>query len=990
MSTAAVSSNRVGDRFYSDRAGSICYISLVIQISNAPASVDTAALRRELEACIEGEVRFDAVSRALYSTDASVYQIHPMGVVVPANRDDILRTLEICRRLNCPLTMRGGGTSQAGQAIGDGIQIDISKRYNRVLEVNAAERWVRVEPGIVLDELNAHLQPLGMRFAPDITTASRATIGGMMANNSSGARSVLYGKTIDHVLEQVVALSDGSIVHFREIPRSDVPTGDTLEASCYQTVLRLARQNAEEIDRRYPKIMRRVGGYNLDNFTTPDAPVNLARIMVGSEGTLGIVLEAKLRLVPLPKAKAVMVVMFADLLESLAAAPVILRHNPSAVEVMDKSILDHTRQNANLDLIRNKYIEGDPAATLCVEFYADRKEDLPPRLQALEEDLRARRLGYAYRAETDLAGQARVWSLREASLGLSMAMKEDAKSIAFVEDTAVAPERLRDYIERFLAIIHSYGTTAGIYAHASVGCLHVRPVINMKTEEGVRKFEAIAHDVADLVLEFGGALSAEHGDGLVRSPFMRQMFGPALYEAFREIKRTFDPNGIFNPGKIVDAPPLTSNLRFGAGYQTSNPPTWFDFDEYGGMGGAVEMCSGVGACRKKLAGTMCPSYMATLDEAHSTRGRANVLRLAMSGRMADAGLDDEGVREVLDLCLECRACKSECPVGVDVARLKSEFLAGYWDRHGTPLRVRALGQIDRLSRWVGPLAPLANWFNAIAPGRWFNQRFLGIDRRRALPAWKRETFEQWSRGNPGPRASNAQTVTLFNDTFTNHYDPEIGAAALQILWKGGYAPTVVRPGCCGRPLISQGLLPQARTYAERVVTGLLPIAERGEKILFCEPSCLSAVKEDAPSLLRGDLQRKARTVADACILFEQFAATLDLPLKPATGRVLLHGHCHQKAMGMLPATVALLSRIPNASVVELDAGCCGMAGSFGYSQKHFDVSQAIAGRRLLPAVKAMATGDVLVAPGTSCRHQVADLSGTVAVHPAVLIRDLLM
>jgi Fe-S oxidoreductase len=365
--------------------------------------------------------------------------------------------------------------------------------------------------------------------------------------------------------------------------------------------------------------------------------------------------------------------------------------------------------------------------------------------------------------------------------------------------------------------------------------------------------------------------------------------------------------------------------------------------------------------------------MATLEEAHSTRGRANVLRLAMSGRMAEAGLGDEGVREVLDLCLECRACKSECPVGVDVARLKSEFLAGYWQRHGTPLRVRALGQIDRVSHWASPLAPLANWFNAAAPGRWFNERFLGIDRRRALPAWKRETFERWLRRNPGPRASNAQAVSLFNDTFTNYYDPEIGAAALQVLAKGGYAAAVVRPGCCGRPLISQGLLPQARIYAERVVLGLLPIAERGERILFCEPSCLSAVKEDAPSLLRGDLQRKAQTVADACILFEQFAATLDLPLRPAAGRVLLHGHCHQKA-----------------SIVELDAGCCGMAGSFGYLQKHYDVSKAIAGRRLLPAVNTMAQGDVLVAPGTSCRHQVADLSGTVALHPAVLVRNLLM
>ncbi len=710
-------------------------------------TINADAIRRELEAKIEGEVRFDEISRALYSTDASVYQIQPAGVVVPRDRQDILRTLDVCRRHRCPLTLRGGGTSQAGQAIGEGIQLDISKYYNRLLEINAAELWARVEPGIVLDELNAQLAPLGLRFAPDISTASRATVGGMMANNSSGARSVIYGKTIDHVLEQTVALSDGSIVEFREIPRHDVPTGGTLEAACYRTVLGLASVHAAEIDQRYPKILRRVGGYNLDEFTDPAKPVNLAKMMVGSEGTLGIILEAKLRLVRLPKAKAVMVIAFADLLESLAAAPVILRHNPSAIEVMDKSILDHTRQNAALEGIRNTFIEGDPAATLCVEFYADQKTDLPPRLKALEEDLRTRKLGYAYRSETDPANQARIWSLREASLGLSMAMKSDAKSISFVEDTAVAPEKLRDFIERFLQLIRRHGTTAGVYAHASVGCLHVRPVINLKTGQGIETFAVIAQEVADLVLEFGGALSGEHGDGLVRSPFLRQMFGPVLYEAFREIKRTFDPLSILNPGKIVDAPPITNNLRFGAGYQTPKPTTWFDYDAYGGMGGAVEMCSGVGACRKKLAGTMCPSYMATRDEAHTTRGRANVLRLAMAGRLNESGLGDEGTYEVLDLCLECRACKAECPVGVDMARFKSEFLADYWSRYGTPLRAQALGNVHRISVWGSRFAPWANWLNETSLVRWLNEQALGLDHRRTLPAYQRETFERTGWGH---------------------------------------------------------------------------------------------------------------------------------------------------------------------------------------------------------------------------------------------------
>jgi FAD/FMN-containing dehydrogenase/Fe-S oxidoreductase len=943
-------------------------------------------LEQELRRQIEGEVRFDSITRALYSTDASVYQIQPQGVVIPKTRRDILRTIEICRKHGCSITMRGGGTSQAGQAIGAGLQVDCSKYYNRVLEVNEAERWARVEPGIVLDELNAQLAPLGLRFAPDISTASRATIGGMIANNSAGARSVLYGKTIDHVREATVALSDASVAHFREIPREAIPAGDTLEAACYRTVVSLASEHATEIGRRYPKVLRRVAGYNLNEFTDPAKPVNLAKMIVGSEGTLGVVLEAKLGLVPLPKAKAVMVISFGGLLESLAATPVILRHAPSAVEVMDKAILDNTRQNAALDQIRSSFLDGDPAATLCVEFYADRKEDLPPRLEGLEQDLRAQRLGYHYHHETDPARQARIWSLREAALGLSMAMKQDAKSISFVEDTAVSPERLSPYIGRFLEILHAHQTTAGIYAHASVGCLHVRPVVNLKTEEGVRKFEAIATEVADLVLEFGGSISGEHGDGLVRGPFLERMFGPVLYEAFREIKRAFDPAGLFNPGKIVNAPPLTSNFRFGPNYQTPRHDSWFDYSEYGGLGEAVEMCSGVGACRKKLAGTMCPSYMATRDEAHTTRGRANVLRQAMAGQLGETGLGDGGVHEVLDLCLECRACKTECPVGVDMARFKSEFLADYYRRHGVPLSARVLGNMQETSRWGSRFAPLSNWVARSFPARWANEKVLGLDRRRKPPRWKRETFEHWTARHP--RAAG-RPVSLFNDTFVNHYHPEVGVAAVEILERGGCGVNVVRPGCCGRPQISKGLLAPARDHATRLTEALFPIADRGEPILFLEPSCLSALKEDAPALLRGEAQQKARTVAQACLLFDEYAAQLDLPLREGPARILVHGHCHQKSMGLLPGTLALLSRVPSAAVVDLDAGCCGMAGSFGYGRKQYEVSRAIAERRLLPAAKGMKPGDVLVAPGTSCRHQVAELGGVEAVHPAILVRSLL-
>jgi FAD/FMN-containing dehydrogenase/Fe-S oxidoreductase len=944
--------------------------------------VDVPTLRRELEACIEGEVRFDAVTRALYSTDASVYQIEPLGAVVVRSREDLIRVVQLCAKFRCPLTLRGGGTSQAGQAIGPGLQADTSKYYNQILELNADELWVRVQPGIVLDELNAALRPHGLRFAPDVSTASRATIGGMIANNSSGARSVLYGKTIDHVLELEVVLSDGSIA---QLAAGLDPPENSFEAQCHRTVHRLASEHADEIDRRFPKVLRRVGGYNLDEFIPARVPFNLAKMIVGSEGTLAVILEATLNLVRLPKEKAVLVVQFRELPEALEATPLILQHKPSAVEVMDSFILDHTRLSPNLQRLRETFVEGDPGALLCIEFYADAKEDLPPRLAGLEQDLIQHNFGYRFFHATDAAQQARVWSLREAALGLSMTMKEDSKSLSFVEDTAVPPEKLRNFIDRFLELIRRHDTRAGVYAHASVGCLHVRPVVNMKTAEGVKKFAAIANDVSDLVLEFGGALSGEHGDGLVRSPFMRKMFGPVLYEAFRTIKSTFDPHGIFNPGKIVDSPALTDNLRFGAAYVSPNPPAFFDFSEFGGMGGAVEMCSGLGACRKKSEGVMCPSYMATKEEKDVTRGRANVLRLAMTGRLREAGLDDHGVYETLDLCLECRACKAECPVGVDMARFKSEFLAGYWQTYGTPLHAKVLGSVHNVARLGSKVAPLMNLVSASAPMRYLNEAAFGIDRRRRLPRLSRRTLAAHVRN----RSAQNATVLLFNDTFTNYYDPEIGVAAWEVLEAAGLKVALAPNQCCGRPMISKGLLREAANQARRNTEALYDAANTGKKLVFCEPSCLSAMREDAPSLLRGEEQRRATAVAEACMGFEEMAASLPLQWKAGPAKILLHGHCHQKAMGLLPLSATLLAKIPGATVIDADAGCCGMAGSFGYSKDHYDVSRAIGERKLFPQVRSADTSAIVVAAGTSCRHQIADFTGAKAIHPAVLLRSLI-
>lgn len=962
-----------------------------------------ADLQTELETRLEGDVRFDKVSRALYSTDASVYQIEPIGVVIVRSRDDILSAIECARQHGCSITARGGGTSQAGQAVGAGLQVDTSKYYNKVLEVNVEERWARVEPGIVLDELNAQLAPYRLRFAPDISTASRATVGGMISNNSSGARSVLYGKTIDHVLDVHVALADSSVVHFKPLNKDEldaVCNESSLEAKCYRTVRRIAAQHKKNIAERYPNILRRVGGYNLNYFVNQNEPFNLTKLVVGSEGTLGLILEARLNLVPLPKAKVVMTIEYDNLLDALGETPAILLHKPSAVEVMDRSILDHTTENPALNRMKQAVVHTNCGALLCVEMYGDHVDELISRLDSLETELRNRGTAAHTARAIEPSDQARIWKLRESALGLSMAMKGDAKSISFVEDTAVAPEKLRAFIEKFLSIIRHHGTKAGIYAHASVGCLHVRPVVNMKTSDGVRQFEAIANEVADLVLEFGGALSGEHGDGLVRGPFMERMFGAELYDAFRTIKQTFDPKGLLNPGKIVDSPPLTANLRYGSKYQTPDPPSVFDHTAHGGLGRAVEMCSGVGACRKTLSGTMCPSYMVTRDEAHSTRGRANTLRLAMTGALdfddpREAGLGDRTVYDVLDLCLECRACKTECPVGVDMARFKSEFLSNYWDRHGTPLRTRILGHIHDLSAAANRFS---NVINPLLDQTWFrtlNEYLLGIDHRRSLPKWAPLTLSDRWVDELQTADQTTPGVMLFRDTFTQYYDPEIGLAATDVLRSAGFTVHLGPNVCCGRPLISQGLLTEAREQAEETVRRLLPVAAAGQPIILLEPSCLSSLVDDIPSLLRGETQQQAQTVAQSCVLFEDFVeqslqnGQSSLTLTPGPLEIVLHGHCHQKSLGLVQSAKSLLDRIPDAHVTELDSGCCGMAGSFGYTKEHFDVSQQIGERRLLPAARALHENSVLVAAGTSCRHQVHDFTGIDAIHPAVLLRSLL-
>jgi FAD/FMN-containing dehydrogenase/Fe-S oxidoreductase len=959
-------------------------------------------LERALADAVEGEVRFDKASRAIYSTDASVYQILPAGVVIPRSADDVVAALRICRNHGVSITARGGGTSQSGQAVGAGVQIDFSKYMRRILDVDVGQAAVVVEPGIVLDELNAHLAPHGLELPLDLSTASRATIGGMIANNSSGTRSIVYGSTIDYVLGLKVALADGSIVATEPLGPGDVDrkcARDDLEGRCYRTVRRLASQHAGEIDRRFPRILRRVGGYNLDRFVPSNGAFDLSKLFVGSEGTLGLVLEARLRLVRPPKARVLMVAQFATLGEAMSETTAILEHEPSAIELMDRNLLEMTRGKAEFEPLR-AFIVGDPGAILIVEFMGDSPDALPARLDRLQRDLDARgRATHLHRA-LEKAAQARIWKLRQAGLGLSMAEIGDTKAISFVEDTAVAPTRLREYIDRFQAILDEHQTRAIFYAHASVGLLHIRPAVNLKTADGVGRFERIAEQISDLVLEYGGAFSAEHGDGLARSPFQRKMFGPVLYEAFREIKQAFDETGLLNPGKIVDAAPLTENLRYGLAYRTNDLETVFDFSDFGGISRAAEQCGGVGTCRQTLAGAMCPSYMATREEADTTRARANALRLAISGQLGPEGLADPALYPVLELCLECRACKTECPTGVDMARLKSEFLYHYQRVHGSTRRSRVLASAERAALWGSRLAPASNWAARNPLARWLNEVVLGIDRRRSLPRFSRRTFLDWWRqhgaATPGPAAGAAPSVAVFADTFTNYYEPEHGIAAVRLATTLGRRVVVPPRVCCGRPLISKGFLDRARRQAEATANALYSLADAGVPIVFVEPGCYSAVRDDHPLLLRGELKRKALVVSGACLTFEEWAASAldpssDLPAAIVEGgprRILLHGHCHQKALVGLGPAMTLLSRIPGCDVVDTQSGCCGMAGSFGYEREHYGLSQAVGERKLFPAIRAQEADTVVVAPGFSCRHQIRHFTGVEPVSAAQIIQPL--
>jgi len=979
-----------------------------------------------LQRTVGGEVHADPVTLALYSTDASPYQIEPLAVVVPRSDDDVRAVLRVANEFGVPVLPRGGATSLAGQTVGRAIQLDFSKYLNRILEIDRHARSARVQPGLVLDHLNGALAPLGLRFAPDVSPADRATIGGMIGNNACGAYSLRYGKTADHVLELRVLLSDGTETLLRPLDAAELAARRAqrdLEGACYRVVGDLAARHAGEIERRFPKLLRRVGGYNLDAFVGGDR-FNLCDLVVGSEGTLALVLEAKLRLVPRPAATGVALLEFAQLHDALDAVVACLECRPAAVELIDRLLIDLTRRSLEykhyLDVLRT-----DAGALLMVEFWGDSQAEVRGDIERL---LAHPGLGSVRAATPAITPeeQAPVWLVRKAGLPLLQSMSPGLKPETVIEDAAVPPERLSDYVRRLEAILERHGKVASFYGHASVGLLHVRPLLDYHLPGDIATMRALSEETRDLVLEFGGAISGEHGDGLLRSEHNRIVFGSELYEAFRELKYTWDERGILNPGKIVDAPPLDRHLRYvpprGEPLQLT---AHYAFRDTGGMLGAAELCNGNGACRKTVGGTMCPSYMVTRDEEHSTRGRANALRLALGGALSEAELWSERMHAVLDLCVECKGCTAECPSRVNMTRLKSEWLAQYYARRGTPARALLFGNIRTIARIGSALAPLSNRLLRAPGAAFLSYKLLGISPQRRLPRFASPTFLQWlEKRNAKPQTQrrkderNAKTqrrkgqltinqaspasptspflnsqfsilnsVVLFPDTFTNYNEPHIGIAATQLLERLGYRVLVPqRSLCCGRPMLSKGLLRQAKRLARAQLDWLAPYAGHGVPIVGLEPSCVLSFRDEYPDLL--DDPRATALAGRALLLDEFLAAELERgAFDPALlgsrdGRpALLHGHCHQKALSSSAHSLRLLSAAGYAAR-EVDSGCCGMAGSFGYEAEHADISLKMAERALLPAVRAQPSDGVIVASGTSCRAQIAQATGRRVLHIA--------
>jgi FAD/FMN-containing dehydrogenase/Fe-S oxidoreductase len=958
---------------------------------HAKASAVAVRLRKE----VQGEVLFDAFSRGRYSTDASIYQIIPIGVVVPRTEEDAVCAMQIAAEAGVPILPRGGGTSQCGQTVGEALIIDHSKYLNGVIEFDAKARTVCVQAGIVLDHLNSHLKAQHLFFPVDPSTADRATLGGMAGNNSCGTRSLRYGNMVHNVRAIDAVLASGESMRFGAVPANlDTFAAPARYLELVRTVRALHEREASEIDARYPKLLRRVAGYNID--TVLPHGHNMAQLLVGSEGTLAMFRRLHLDLQPTVAHRVLGICHFPRFRDAMQATRPIVDLEPAAVELIDRTMIELARDIAAFRPIVERCIKGEPDAILLVEFDGSERTELVAHVHRLSELMAELGFPGSVVEVTDEAERQSIWEVRKAGLNVMMSMKGDGKPVSFIEDCAVRLEDLADYTDRLTQVFEKYGTRGTWYAHASVGCLHVRPVLNLKTEEGVRKMRAIAEEACALVREYKGAYSGEHGDGLVRSEWIEPMLGARIVRAFEEIKDAFDPKGLLNPGKIVRAPRFDDRrlFRFQPSYKTVDFDTVLDWSQDGGLAGAVEMCNNNGACRKSDPGVMCPSFRVTGDEQHLTRGRANTLRLALSGQLGADAFTSDAMFEAMDLCIGCKGCKRECPTGVDMAKMKIEFLAHYRQRHALPIGERLIAYLPRYAPIAHRLGPLLNLRDRVRGAARLTERWLGLSAKRRLPQWRRDAFPAKAHADGGGTAGE---VVLFIDTFNRYFEPQNAVAALRVLRAASYrvnlpAPRRGRPLCCGRTFLASGLVNEAKAEARRLLEVLQPYAARGVAVVGLEPSCLLTLRDEFQALLPGEA---TKALAQTAYLFEEFliheahAGRLKLPLKRIASKVLLHGHCHQKAFGAMPVVGQALRMVPDLDVETIASGCCGMAGAFGYQAKHYDLSMKMAELDLLPRLRSAPRDTIVVADGTSCRQQIRDGSGREAIHVARLLETAL-
>ena len=962
-------------------------------------------LKKILEKEIRGDVLFDHFSRGRYATDASVYQMMPQGVVVARDHNDVQISLQAAQECDVSIVARGGGTSQCGQTVNSGLVVDYSKHLNKVVSLDIENRRCVVEPGIVLDELNRYLKPHGLWFPVDVSTASRATIGGMTANNSCGQRSVYYGTMRDNVYSVDALMADGEVCHFGE--RLNAMSG--AKRRLVDSLLSLGEREAGEIAARFPKVQRRVGGYNLDALVASDNPVNLSHLLVGSEGTLALTQNVELKLSALPANKVLGICHFPTFYQAMDSAQHLIGLEPRAIELVDATMIALAR---DIDLYKpaiKQFVRGEPAALLLVEFAFDDQAENIRSLKLLAE--RMSDLGFNWNSTgagcggvveaVDAASQSAIAEVRTAGLNIMMSMKSEGKPVSFVEDCAVELQDLAEYTRELTEVFHKYGTEGTWYAHASVGCLHVRPVLNLKLDKDAATMRAIADEAFDLVLKYKGSHSGEHGDGISRSEFHEKMFGTRMIENFKEVKQLFDPAGVLNPGKITDAPAMNdqSLFRYNKEYVVKDLTSWLDWSAWpgagGGLQGAVEMCNNNGACRKLQGGLMCPSYRVTRDERDTTRGRANSLRLAMSGQLngdsssnASAVMASDEMQQTMQLCVSCKGCKRECPTGVDMAKMKIEVLAARAEKAGFTTADKLIGYLPRYAPVAARLRHLFNLRNKMPWIARALERRSGFSSERQLPAWRGDWFRTGGTAGRGSRE-----VVLLADTFNTWFEPDNLRDAVTVLKAMDYKVHLVQSSagkklCCGRTYLSTGMVDAARSAAQTMQDHLLPFAKKGIAIVGLEPSCLLTLRDEHLSLLPGD---NASIVAAQAKLIEEFIAehvdnnNHGLQVRSQVSKILLHGHCHQKSFNVMPSVVKSLSLLPDTETEVIQSSCCGMAGSFGYMKETVEVSKKMASLDLVPAIENAEPGTVFVACGTSCRHQIESLCNQKPVHVVTVV-----